>query len=164
MGQIPGTLAIWFGYINDRPVFHGGTYICSSIGELWFFWGVKINTKQNPRDRRCPKTWDLKEDHTSVREKARLESLPISKSSACLAAAPIHALVLHLHPIEFRVCVKYIFGNKTYDFERKTPIALQVLWTYFVTMVSHVTECETPLHVTAEILKLRPNRNCLVNS
>ena len=63
----------------------------------------------------------LKEDHTAVREKARIESLPLSQSSVWVVAAPIPPLGLYLHPNEFGVTVKCIFGIKNNKIERKCP-------------------------------------------
>ena len=60
------------------------------------------------------------EDHTSAREKVRLESLSLPQLGTWLAAATIPALGLHLHPNELRVSATYRrIIIKTYNLERK---------------------------------------------
>ena len=58
---------------------------------------------------------------SSIREKARLQSLSLPQSGAWLSAAPIPALGLHLSSNEFRVALKYRLGVKLYENERKCP-------------------------------------------
>ena len=58
---------------------------------------------------------------SSIREKARLQSLSLPESGAWLSAAPIPALGLHLSSNEFRVALKYRLGVKLYENERKCP-------------------------------------------
>ena len=58
---------------------------------------------------------------SSIREKARLQSLSLPQSGAWLSAAPIPALGLHLSSNEFRVVLKYRLGVKLYENERKCP-------------------------------------------
>ena len=59
---------------------------------------------------------------SSIREKARLHSLSLPQSGACLSADPIPALGLHLSSNEFRVPLKYRLGVKLYESERKCPL------------------------------------------
>ena len=47
---------------------------------------------------------------SSIREKARLQSLSLPQSGAWISAAPIPALGLHLSSNEFRVALKYRLG------------------------------------------------------
>ena len=58
---------------------------------------------------------------SSIREKARLQSLSLTHFGAWLSAAPIPALGLHLSSNEFRVALKYGLGVKLYENERKCP-------------------------------------------
>ena len=58
---------------------------------------------------------------SSIREKARLQSLSLPQSGVWLSAAPIPALGLHLSSNEFRVALKYRLGVKLYENERKCP-------------------------------------------
>ena len=58
---------------------------------------------------------------SSIREKARLQSLSLPQSGAWLSAAPIPALGLHPFSNEFRVALKYRLGVKLYENERKCP-------------------------------------------
>ena len=58
---------------------------------------------------------------SSIREKARLQSLSLPQSGAWLSAAPIPALGLHLSSNEFRLALKYRLGVKLYENERKCP-------------------------------------------
>ena len=64
---------------------------------------------------------NLLECQTSTRENARLLSLSLPQSGAWLTAAPIPALGLHLHPIEFRAALKYRLGVPLYDSDRRCP-------------------------------------------
>ena len=58
---------------------------------------------------------------SSIREKARLQSLSLPQSGAWLSAAHIPALGLHLSSNEFRVALKYRLGVKLYEEEKKCP-------------------------------------------
>ena len=58
---------------------------------------------------------------SSIREKARSQSLSLPQSGAWLSAAPIPALGLHLSSNDFRAALKYRLGVKLYENERKCP-------------------------------------------
>ena len=56
---------------------------------------------------------------SSIREKARLQSLSLPQSVAWLSATPIPALGLQLSSNKFHVALKYRLGVKLYENERK---------------------------------------------
>ena len=58
---------------------------------------------------------------SSIREKARLQSLSLPQSGAWLSAAPIPALELHLSFNDLRVALKYRLGVKLYENEKNLP-------------------------------------------